>query len=163
MKKLRILLATGFIAILASCGPAKDTTNTGTMKDTAPTTSENRGRTNQDANVNSQTNANKKATVNSNSRVTEPIKSPTRNAEEVYKANMQRMYADLDMNDTQIKRYEGDWKNTQSSWKRDNPNKMMNDYETIEYQDRILGDILDENQFAAYREWIRNNQNANEE
>lgn len=161
MKKLRILLATGFIAILASCGPAKDTTNTGTMKDTAPTISENRGRSNQDATVNSQTNANKNATV-SGTRISEPDKSPTRNAEEVYRANMQRMYADLEMNDTQIKRYEGDWRNTQSSWKRKNPNKLMNDYETIEHQDRILGDILDENQFASYREWIRNNQNANE-
>ncbi len=158
MKKLRILFVTGLVALLASCGPAKDTTSTGAMKDAAPKTTQDRGRSNESMGTNKQINANKN-TMTSGNRMSDMDKSPTRNAEATYRANMDRMYADLDMSQEQVKRFEGEWKNKQNAWKSNNPNKVMNNYETIETQDRILGDILDENQFESYREWVRDNAN----
>ena len=164
MKNLKIVLATGFIALLVSCGPAKETTSVGAKKDTVTNSTQNRGRSNQDVSANRQSNANRNSNRNATaagSRTSNTDKSPTRNAEAVYKANMQKMYSDLNMSNEQVKSFESKWTSNQNSWKRNNPNKTMNNYETIEYQDRILNQILDENQFESYRQWVIDNPNKN--
>ncbi len=146
MKKLRTLAAISALALLTACG----TTNTATSE-TIATSSENstanRGRSNAEVNANRR--------VNTNTRTSEVNREKTAADMAAMKAmeekNLQEMYAALNMNDGQIARFQGEWKKATSA------NKSLNNYERAELQDKIMRDILDENQLKQYQKWAREN------
>ena len=141
----------GFIALLVSCGTSKETTSA--------TANSKRGQSNLEATTNTTTGKTKNSRIVSTDASS--ISATNRIAKTEEKMNLKRMYNDLDMTDTQINRFEKEWNNTADSWKRNNPNKAMNSYERVEYQDRILRDILDDSQFDSYRKWVIDNAEGN--
>lgn len=151
MKNLKTLMAVGFLAVLTTCGTTKevpDVDNTATKQET------NRGRSNQE------NSAKRTKTTNSPQMSSEKTAASTdtvENNDALDTARLQEMYSSLNMDETQIKRFESDWGRSTSVWKRSNRNKSMNNFEKVEYQDRILKNILDESQFEAYQEWAREN------
>lgn len=140
MKNLKTLFAIGGMALLAACSTPKETTST-----TAHT---NRGRSNVEANSKVSTKASENL-------------SSSRNVESPERANLKRMYHDLAMTSGQISRFENQWKKYVDSRKAENRDKEMNNYERIEYQDKILRDILDDSQFEFYQKWVRANAGKN--
>lgn len=142
---MRTILAIGLTTILVSCGTTKETKSV--------TSNQNRGRSNVEATSTSST-----KTVET-SRTARPdsatIARTNRSAEMEETESFKTMYSDLDMTEDQVSRFEKDWKNSLNSWKKSNRNKVMNSYERIEYQDRILRDILNDSQFESYQEWVR--------
>lgn len=148
MINLRTFLAVGFLAVLTSCGTTKETTQPVATKQET-----NRGRSNQD-NTSGRTKTTTSPKFSSEKAATA---TSIRNDEARDKAKMQEMYTSLSMNDDQIERFESEWARSTGNWKRSNRNKTMNNFERVEYQDRILRNILDESQFDAYQEWARAN------
>src|SRR5690606_2310517 len=131
MKTIKTYIAIGFTTLLMSCGTTKETTS--------KTVNENRGRTNVEATPN----ANK--TVAETSRTVR--KNPSANEMErriskIEEAKqLELMYSDLDMSLEQQTQFQKEWKKTMDSWNRSNRDKVMNNYERAEHQDRILRDI----------------------
>lgn len=155
MKNLRTLLAVGFLAIMTSCSTTKQTTtdsvDSSTRQTTTKTVEGNRGRSNQNID---------QAQTNNSRQITSKRVSTTgavRNNEAFYRERNQNMYKTLNLDDTQITRFENDWRNSTNTWKRGNRKKEMNSFERTEYQDRIMKDILDKEDFEAYQEWAREN------
>lgn len=150
MKNLKTLMAVGFLAVITSCSTTKQTTD---AQATANKQENNRGRSNQENTIE------RTKTTNSAQFPTERTASSenTRNNDAVDTARMQEMYSSLKMDDSQIKRFESEWGSSTSAWKKSNRNKTMNNFERVEYQDRILKNILDESQFESYQEWAREN------
>lgn len=150
MKNLKILVAVCFLSMLTSCGTIKETT---TSTETTTVQDNKRGRSNQ---VNTE---GRTKTTNSPQMTSEKIevKEDVRVAEAREKARLQEMYSALDMDEVQISRFESEWGRAAGNWKRSNRNASMNTFERVEYQDRILKNILDEAQFETYQEWAREN------
>lgn len=151
MKKIKTLFAVGFLAVLTSCGTTKDVA---TKDSTAIKQESNRGRSNQGDT------SGRTKTTNSPQMSSEKTADSTdtvENNDALDTARLQEMYSSLNMDENQIKRFESDWGRSTSVWKRSNRNKSMNNFEKVEYQDRILKNILDESQFEAYQEWAREN------
>ncbi len=149
MKKLRTLAAIGALALLTACG----TTNTATS-DTISTSSEssttNRGRSN------TEVNSNRTATTTRTNEGNRERKAADMAAvKAMEEKNLQEMYTALNMNDSQISRFQGEWKKATSA------NNSLNNYERAELQDKIMRDILDENQLQQYQKWARENAGTN--
>ncbi|WP_310990998.1 hypothetical protein [Aequorivita marina] len=150
MKTLQTLLVISFLAVLTACGPTKEPTSTDAK---TAKVENNRGRSNQGISKGRTKTTNAPDFSSDNVTDSEAV----RNNEERNKARMQEMYSTLNMDEAQIKRFENEWKRSTGAWKRSNRNQSMNNFEKVEYQDRILSNILDEAQFEAYREWAREN------
>ncbi len=146
MKTFKTYLIVGFTALIAaSCGSVKDTSTT------------NRGMSN--TQVIEKTKSVEPTSKNSRqSMEVKSSESPMVYKSDDYKfGKLQPMYSEIDMDDSQIGRFENEWKKSVDSWKKNNPNKTMNTYEIVENQDRILMDILDDSQFEKYQQWVINN------
>ena len=150
MKKLKTLSAVGFVVLLTACGGTQTSTTNSTKTQEA-----NRGRTNTEV----ASGRNPTSTSTSRSTLSGRVTTTTTtiNAQAADEERMQKMYSDLGMDQGQRARFEREWKNTSESWKRTDRNKTMNSFERTEYQDRILKDILTEQQFQQYQEWAREN------
>lgn len=72
-------------------------------------------------------------------------------------ARTQKMYKDLGMTDEQRRRYERDYKTVMGTWEKNNPNYDMDDQDKINEHNNLLNAVLNEDQFAMYREWFKNN------
>lgn len=143
MESIKGFIAIGLTAVMISCGTTKDSSSTIAERE--------RGRNN----VENATNVNSRTAQES--RVTRVGESANRLAEVEEKMELQRMYSDLDMTQSQIADFERQWTIVKTSWARENRNQVMNSYERIENQDRILKGILDESRFKAYQQWVRDN------
>lgn len=143
MRNLKIVVAVGLLAVLTSCGATKQT-----AASKEPGT---RGRVNTETPraVNQSTESRQEA-----ARRTAAAGLNT-DSEALNEARMSEMFTALNMKQDQIDRFQSEWRTSMKSWKRNNRNQAMNNYERIERQDRILRDILDESQFEAYQEWAR--------
>ncbi|MGB3606247.1 MAG: hypothetical protein WA775_14830 [Psychroserpens sp.] len=71
----------------------------------------------------------------------------------------QRMYKDLGMTSEQQKRYETDFQAVVSGWEKDNPKVPMDDTTRTQQQQKTLNAVLDEAQYAMYRDWSIGNSN----
>lgn len=161
MKNLKILLAVLFMALLTACGNTKSTTNEpkATIGEQVP----NRGRSNTQATsttgtVNSTNETSRtrvtRTTTEGSTRTTSSNRTIAANEiAAAQKAKMEKMYADLNMSDDQISRFESEWKTSTGSWS----SQPMNNYERTEIQDRIMKDILNDTQFEKYQQWARDN------
>ena len=150
MKNLRTIALAACTALLLSCGPTKETVSS--------KEAQNRGRNNQEV-ITTKTAipVNKSRTVREGATgITskDVASSPT---EEQRRMQLKNMFEEVGMTGEQVQRFDDNWKTVLNSWKRNNRDKEMNNYERIEYQDRILGDILDDDQFKNYKEWVRKN------
>lgn len=151
MKIIKTFIAIGFTTLLMSCGPAKETTS--------KTVNENRGRSNVEATANAnKTVAETSRTVRKNPTVNEMERRISKIEEEKY---LELMYSDLDMSLEQQAQFQKEWKKTMDSWRRSNRDKVMNNYERAEHEDRILRDILNDDQLENYHNWVRKNANRN--
>lgn len=65
----------------------------------------------------------------------------------------QLMYKDLGMTEAQRRLYEEDYKTLMEDWKRDNPNTSMDDQQSNDNLSAALKAVLNEDQFAMYRDW----------
>src|SRR5690554_6352150 len=133
MESIKGFIAIGLTAVMISCGTTKDSSSTIAERE--------RGRTN----VETATNVNSRTAQES--RVTRVGESANRLAEVEEKMELKRMYSDLDMTQSQIADFERQWNVAKTSWARENRNQVMNSYERIENQDRILKGVLDESRF----------------
>lgn len=155
MKTLKTLSVLGLMALLTACGGTK----TSTANSTAESQNINRGRVNSEVAANTNTARNSRQLNTENTMTASELAK----AEAANKAKMQKMYADLDMSDSQISKFEIQWNTSMNTWRRSNRNKTMNNYERTEYQDNILNNILDETQFENYRIWARDNASTSED
>ena len=167
MKNLKMLLATGFLALLTACGTTKNNTSN-TTSDTQAT---NRGRSNTEMTTTGT--PSKSPTATSSGRVvrnssernatttttTRTTTATNQNDAAANKAKVKRekMYTDLDMSEEQINRFESEWRSATNSFSGRNTNQNMNNFERAEAQDRIMKGILNEGQFAKYQQWARDN------
>lgn len=152
MKNIKSLFTIGGIVLLISCGTTQEPAQ---KESQSVTTNSNRGRSNTET-------PSRVATRSSeSSRIAQVESSKGRTVDRHNEAaeaeNFKRMYSDLEMTPDQIDKFETEWSKSLEAWKRTNRNKVMNNYERIEYQDRILRDILSESQFESYQEWVREN------
>jgi len=155
MKKFSILSVIGLLALLTACGttqePATNAQNNSRGKsNTQMETSAGRAP--------AQTNS--RGTSTSQNTSSSTAAETSAKAEAVREANKQEMYAELQMDKTQIKRYESAWKSEMDSYNRINQNKNMNAYERAESQDKIMRDILNETQLEKYQQWAREHANS---
>lgn len=150
MKNLKTIALLGCTAILVSCGTTKETTSS--------KEAQNRGRDNQEVFATKPAiPVDKSRTIRQgNTGITSPAEKPAA-SEEQRKMQLKNMFDEVGMTGEQVQRFENNWQNVAESWKRNNGDKEMNNYERIEYQDRILRDILDDNQFRNYQDWMREN------
>ena len=155
MKKFRIILTMGLIAVFSSCGVTKTSTTTTDNQST------NRGRANTEVGTTKNTTTGSRATTSetiSTARTANATATATTAAaEEAEKARLQDMYIAVIMSDTQIAQFEREWESELNTWKRNNRNQTMNNFVYTEYQDRILKDILSAGQFKKYQQWARKN------
>ena len=151
MKNMKTLIAISFTALLVSCSTTKETTsakaNTDRGRSNVETTSNTGNRTTESSRI-SRTNA---STMATEKRITD--------VEE--KMNFQRMYEDLEMTDEQVAHFEKEWNAAKHSWRKINRDKVMNNFERTEYQDRILRNVLEDTQFETYQQWVRENADRN--
>lgn len=159
MKKIIILPALGLMAMLSACG--------GTQNATTNTQSETRGRSNTQmetsagrAPVQTSTTRTTTATTNRNTNARTTTAAASAEVEAAREANRQKMYSELQMDNNQISRYESSWTSEMDTWNRNNRNQQMNAYERAERQDRIMRDILNEQQLEKYQQWARENANS---
>lgn len=143
MKTINGIIAIGLTAFLVSCGSTQDSVSS--------TAESNRGRNT----VETSENTNSRMARNSNAARTE--ENARRLAETEERLELNRMYSDLNMDQSQIDNFERQWSEAKNSWRRENRNQTMNSYERIEHQDRILNGILDDDQFSSYQQWVRDN------
>lgn len=153
MKKIQTLFAVGFLAVLTSCGTTQQTTKN---ENSSVKVENNRGRSNQQMQENTVGRTKTETSPQLSSEKKTRAES-VRNSDSPDNARNQLMYTSLNMKEEQVERFENEWKNATGTWKRSNRNKSMNSFEKVEYQDRILKNILDESQFEAYRTWAREN------
>ena len=137
------------MALFTACGTPKQTTSASSNTD--------RGRNN----VETTSASTSQATSRTARAEASTAAEINRNNEALERENIKRMYNDLKMTREQINDFENKWDESMVSWKRNNRNKVMNNYERVEHQDRILKDILTEPQFESYRQWVRQNAGNN--
>lgn len=89
-----------------------------------------------------------------NTSGTERVVSST-HANKSLSENNRNMYKAIGMRPEQIALYEEQWKNANPDAGRGRSNQSNNDYERIELQDKIMGHVLDADQFKKYQEWVR--------
>ena len=137
------MLAIGLVTFLTSCEATKQST---TSKE--PGT---RGRVNTEApSTSSQSTVSRSETARRTAAV-----SSRNDTQALNEARMNEMFTALNMNQDQIGRFQREWQTSLNTWKRNNRNQEMNNYERVEQQDKILRGILEESQFRAYQEWAR--------
>lgn len=66
----------------------------------------------------------------------------------------QMMYSNLGMTEEQKREYEHDYHAVTGSWQRDNPNYEMDDQQKLDHQSATLKAVLNEVQYAMYRDAI---------
>ncbi|MDN3492559.1 hypothetical protein [Winogradskyella bathintestinalis] len=71
----------------------------------------------------------------------------------------QRMYNDLGMTEEQRKRYVADYRAVVDDWKNKNPNQDMDEQIMEEQHSATLNAVLNEAQYAMYRDWSKQNPN----
>ncbi|AFL81143.1 hypothetical protein Aeqsu_1660 [Aequorivita sublithincola DSM 14238] len=148
MKTLRTLSAVGLLALLTACGSTQtSTTDTQTI-------TPNRGKSNTEITSAGKAPTRQSSTVSANS-------DTTRNNAAATKAEMEKMYTALDMNDDQISQFNTKWQTEMNSWSRSNRNNTMNSFERTETQDKIMKGILNDTQFVKYQQWARDNADKN--
>lgn len=141
MKIIRTFLALCLTAAMAtSCGSSKETVTP-------------RGKSNTQV---SEQSIDGRQTTNRSQQLTDR-KVTSHNSDNYSLTEIQPMYAEVDMNKSQIERFERDWKKTVDSWKKENPKNTMNNYERVEFQDQILRDILSDPQYEKYQKWTIDN------
>ena len=69
----------------------------------------------------------------------------------------QKMYKDLGITEEQKRRYERDYRTVMGTWEKNNPNYDMNDQDKIDEHNNLLNAVLNEDQFAMYRDWFKKN------
>ena len=74
-------------------------------------------------------------------------------------ANTQRMYKDLGMTANQRRQYETDYRKVMDEWEKKNPSINMDNDQKVEQHNKALNAVLDEAQYAMYRDWSRDNPN----
>ncbi len=151
MKNLKTLFAIGGMALLTACGTPKETTSTSVNTNRGRSTTETNSKVAVKASEGSRTIRGEASANTANAR----------NTEATEKAKLKRMYTDLEMTNEQIIQFENEWKRSMESWKRSNRGKEMNNYERVEYQDKILRDVLNDSQYESYRDWVRKNAGKN--
>lgn len=155
MKKLKLLLMFTITGVLLSCGSTKDTSTTGTTSKSVQTSSE-RGRSNMD---NTTSSTNRATATPSERKSTTSEASAAADAWDREGKRLDLMYRDLNMDKDQIAKFQSGWKNVYGDWQRKNKDREMNSYERIEHQDSILKNILSEDQFEEYQNWVRKHAN----
>lgn len=148
MKTLRTLSAVGLLALLTACGGTQTSTTDN------QTITPNRGKSNTEMTSAGKAPTRQTSTVSGST-------DTTRNDAAATKAEMEKMYVALDMNDDQIERYNTDWQTAMNSWNRSNRNKTMNSFERTETKDKIMKGILNDSQFSKYQQWARDNAGKN--
>ncbi len=66
------------------------------------------------------------------------------------------MYKNLGMTDEQKRQYEHDYHAVTGNWKKDNPNYELDDEQKLDHQSASLKAVLNEVQYAMYRDAIDN-------
>ena len=159
MKNLKTIMGIAIMAVLTACG--------GTQNTASSTQQNNRGR----SNTQMETSAGRAPTQSSATRTTTTTTRQTSTSrtatvadnakiEAAREANMQKMYKDLQMDKAQIARYEKAWNTEMSTWKKNNPNQAMNAYVRAEKQDKIMRELLNEQQLENYQQWAREHANT---
>lgn len=74
------------------------------------------------------------------------------NSESHSDTRTQMMYKNLSMTADQKRRYEEDYHALTGDWQKDNPNYDMDDQQRVDYQDATLKAVLNEVQYAMYRD-----------
>lgn len=149
MKNLKTIMGIAIMAVLTACG--------GTQNTASSTQQANRGR----SNTQMETSAGRAPTQSSTTRTTTTTTvADNEKIEAASEANMQKMYKDLQMDKAQIARYEKAWNTEMSTWKKNNPNQAMNAYVRAEKQDKIMRELLNEQQLENYQQWAREHANT---
>lgn len=147
MKNFKTLSVAAFAALMAACGPSKSTT--------AETSTTQRGRSNTEVTARANSNGEQSSIGRATRKQNTTTAESAANRAAAEEARLKSMYAEIAMTDQQVASFEKQWNAQSAAWKRKNPDQEMNAYVRTEYQDRILGNILDEQQFARYRQWAR--------
>ena len=122
----------------------KTATATGTATNSAPNKSAN----NQNKNVQPAA-----TTSTPQTNTTEP--SPKFNTEDFSDSRTQKMYKELGMTDEQRKKYEADYLSLMTDWDQQNPSKPMDIQERNKRSESALNAVLNEDQYAIYRDWAK--------
>lgn len=131
MRKIGLILFSAATFALASCEATKSTaTQTSTVERETSSGRNTSGTNRSVSHADSKTDAKKK---------------------EIEQAR--EMYREIGMSSEQIERYERFTKGAGTS-NRGRSNQGSNEYERIEQQDKIMREILDDQQFKRYQDWV---------
>ena len=70
-------------------------------------------------------------------------------------ARTQKMYKNLSMTEEQQRQYERDYRTLMGTWEKTNPGKKIGDQQEIDEQDQLLKAVLNEDQYAIYRDQFK--------
>jgi len=133
MKNLKFLNILIFLSVFISCGTSKNISNENTTtRDANPVATQ---------------------------RTTEIAREGRNSAEEIKRmeARNNAMFEAVRMNDDQIRTYKSNWNETQRLHNSRNSNRKMNAYEQMEQEDKIMKNLLDEQQYERFQQWRRAN------
>jgi len=133
MKNLKFLNILIFLSVFISCGTSKNVSNESTTtRDANPVATQ---------------------------RTTEIAREGRNSAEEIKRmeARNNAMFEAVRMNDDQIRTYKSNWNETQRLHNSRNSNRKMNAYEQMEQEDKIMKNLLDEQQYERFQQWRRAN------
>lgn len=133
MKNLKFLNLLIFLSVFISCGTSKNVSNESTTtRDANPVATQ---------------------------RTTEIAREGRNSAEEVKRmeARNNTMFEAVKMDSDQIRNYKSNWKEIQRLYHSRNSNRKMNPYEQMEQEDKLMKNLLDEQQYEHYQQWRRAN------
>lgn len=133
MKNLKFLNLLIFLSVFISCGTSKNVSNESTTtRDANPVATQ---------------------------RTTEIAREGRNSAEEVKRmeARNNAMFEAVKMDSDQIRNYKSNWKELQRLYHSRNSNRKMNPYEQMEQEDKLMKNLLDEQQYERYQQWRRAN------
>lgn len=192
MKTVRYMLMIISIVALSACSSSRDTTRdtsrnatsgrtTTTSKIDNPHQRRDPSAINTEASVRNRTQSEMNRNVPGRDEIQQNNNQPivnrnnNRDVNRGFSSDAERnkaMYEAAEMNQSQIDAYEKQWKSFADPRDRNWDNQMnddqknednsINNYEWTENQDRILRDILDDNQFAKYQNWARKHPRSGE-
>ena len=136
MKNLKFLNLLIFLSVFISCGTSKNVSNESTTtRDANPVATQ---------------------------RTTEIAREGRNSAEEVKRmeARNNAMFEAVKMDSDQIRNYKSNWKEIQRLYHSRNSNRKMNPYEQMEQEDKLMKNLLDEQQYERFQQWRRANPNT---
>ncbi|MBT0608380.1 hypothetical protein [Aequorivita echinoideorum] len=139
----------GFMATLMACG--------GTQSTPTEVQSKDRGRSNKQSNTSNQSRNN--AAIESREAMLEKNNNDEAQAmrEEMQAEMMHKMFTDIKMDEEQIANFQEQW-NSEIDMRNSNPDvQPITTFERIEIQDRIMKEMLRDEQFEQYQLWVREN------